>query len=229
MKMNTFLSDLQSALDTLLHEKDSIHVLEAGCGSLSHIKFNNIVHITGIDISRKQLDRNMILDHKILGDLQYFNYKPSSFDLVVCWDVLEHLKYPELALDGFVTSLKNNGIIVLKLPNVFSIKGLLTKYTPLTFHRLVYKHIYRSKRMLKAEFGPFKTFLQYSISPGALKKYAFKSSLKLIYLNSEDISNNNLMIKNKIILMCYKCLKNFLYFLSFKKIGDSDFIIVLQK
>lgn len=227
--MKNFISKLQDKINQALVDIDNLKILEAGCGSLSQIVLNKRAYITGIDISQKQLDRNLKLDCKILGDIQFYKFKQHFFDLIVCWDVLEHLEYPEFALKNFKESLRDNGLIVLKLPNIFSIKGLLTKYTPQTFHILVYKNIYRSKRMLKEESGPFKTFLKYSIAPGALKNYASKSGLKCIYFDTIDISENNLMIKNKIILKIYKTLKTILCFLSFKKLGDSEFVMVLQK
>jgi SAM-dependent methyltransferase len=227
--MDSLRSKLNKYLELYLKNNNVISVLEAGCGSINQIELKQNIYTAGIDISKKQLDRNFHIDHKILGDIQYYEYKPCSFDLIICWDVLEHLKYPELAINGFVKALKENGIVVLKLPNVLSIKGLITKYTPLYLHRLVYRCVYKSNLKFEDERGPFKTFLKFSISPNALKKFALLHDLEIVYLDFDDISKNKKVIKNKIILFAYKISKKLMYYISLKKLDDSDFVIVLQK
>ena len=41
--------------------------------------------------------------------------------------------------------LANNGIMIISIPNVLSLKGLITKITPLSFHRFFYKYFLGSK------------------------------------------------------------------------------------
>lgn len=222
-------SKLQKYLDMVLKNKETIRVLEAGCGSMNQIELKQKKHITGIDISQKQLDRNINLDDKILGDLQYYNYQPEIFDLIVCWDVLEHIPNPLLVLDGFTIAIKKEGLIILKLPNVLSFKGLLTKYLPLYFHTLVYKHIYKSKRIYEVDGGPFKTYLRFSIAPNALSKYFIRHNLKIVYFDFFDFGEDPDLINRSKLLLIYKVLKAFIYYLSFGKLGDNEFIMVLQK
>src|SRR3990172_9863624 len=96
---------LQSIINKLLENKPPIKVLEAGCGSSSYIQFEKNVYIVGIDISEKQLQQNSKINEKILGDIQYYDFKPSTFDVVICWDVLEHLPKPGMALQKFVEAI----------------------------------------------------------------------------------------------------------------------------
>lgn len=103
--MNLHTSKLQEFLDESLKNRQVLQILEAGCGSTSHIHFNNEFFLTGIDISEKQLARNQKLNKKILGDIQTYNFPPKSFDIIVCWYVLEHLIYPLFALTKFSESL----------------------------------------------------------------------------------------------------------------------------
>ena len=134
------LPELQAFLDKEMARMESVRVLEAGCGSASNVRFGARARLVGIDISRMQLERNTILQEKIIGDIQQYDFPPASFDLIVCWDVLEHLPQPELALRRFARAVKTNGLVILKLPNVLSVKGLVTKLLPHTFHVLAYRY-----------------------------------------------------------------------------------------
>ena len=115
--------ELQSVIGRFFSDGRSFEVLEAGCGSSRHIELGDRARIVGIDISEEQLARNDRLDRKILGDVQTHDFAPECFDLIVCWDVLEHLPEPERALRSFARASKAGGVILLALPNVFSLKG----------------------------------------------------------------------------------------------------------
>lgn len=110
-------------------------VLEAGCGSSSNIKFNNC-EIYGLDISQSQLEKNKIIKYKIVGDLNKYSNKEweKKFDLIICWDVLEHLNNPSYAIKNFANWLKNNGEMILAFPIPDTIIGKITKYSPLWVH-----------------------------------------------------------------------------------------------
>ena len=144
---------LQDLVDKQLNGR-AVRLLEAGCGSASHINFGGDVWITGIDISNKQLERHSSLNEKVLGDIQCYEFAPRSFDAIICWDVLEHLPQPKLALRKFAQAIKPGGIVILKLPNVLSLKGLITKFFPHYFHVLAYRYFYGEKNKCgKGRYG----------------------------------------------------------------------------
>jgi 2-polyprenyl-3-methyl-5-hydroxy-6-metoxy-1,4-benzoquinol methylase len=171
---------LQSLVDKLLSDRRNVKILEAGCGSGSYsyisLPKNTINYIVGIDISEEQLQKNPVVNEKILGDIETYQFAPSQFDLIICWWVLEHLPHPEKALNNFLTSLKEGGIIVLAVPNVFSIKGLITKYTPFWFHKWLYRSFFGVKG-----FKHFQAFMKFSISPISLRRFAAKNGLSVEY------------------------------------------------
>ncbi|MEJ2445870.1 MAG: methyltransferase domain-containing protein [Exilibacterium sp.] len=147
------------------------NILEAGCGSLSLVEFSKDSHITGVDISQEQLDKNTILNEKILADIQTYQFKPNTYDMIVCWDVLEHLTNPKAALDNMLPALKPNGIIVVAVPNIDSLKGLITKCSPHGFHVFVYKHILGKRDAGQPGCAPFPTVMEKIISPPTLAHY----------------------------------------------------------
>jgi 2-polyprenyl-3-methyl-5-hydroxy-6-metoxy-1,4-benzoquinol methylase len=205
-----------------------VRLLEAGCGSASKLNFPGQVQLVGIDISEKQLARNTVLHEKIAGDVQSYEFPLDSFDAIICWDVLEHLSQPELALRRFAHAIKPGGLVILKLPNVLSLKGLVTKFLPHTFHVLTYRYIYGKKNAGKNDTAPFKTYLRFRISAGAIRKKGAQLGLQTVYSATEDVADTWLQRK-RVLHFFYVTLKKILLALSLGRIGDSELIIVLKK
>jgi SAM-dependent methyltransferase len=187
--MNQEVVRLQEVIDQAVSGKQSLKVLEAGCGSSTRIRWDGRAKLVGIDISEKQLRRNEAVKERIVGDLQTYRFPPGTFDAIVCWDVLEHLSRPKQALENFRASIRADGIIILAMPNVRSLKGLFTKCTPFSVHVWFYRHLFR--KPLKTgtdDMGPFPTFLRFSISPDAIQKYARRAGLTPLYLAKYESS-----------------------------------------
>ncbi len=172
---------LQETVDSVLLGKPRPRVLEAGCGSLSHVRFPADTQLVGIDISQGQLDRNKGLHERILGDVQTYQLEPESFDGIVCWDVLEHLEAPEKALERFSEGIRAGGVIILSAPNPLSTKGLVTKLTPYVFHLWFYRKIRGWKQAGTAGNPPFPTYLRLSMAPKSIERFAARQGLHVLY------------------------------------------------
>nr|WP_238391732.1 MULTISPECIES: methyltransferase domain-containing protein [unclassified Mycolicibacterium] len=171
---------VQGVVDQLLAGKDRPRVLEAGCGSLSRVKLPKSRMLVGIDIEQRQLDRNTSLDEKILGDLQTMDTPAPGYDLVLCWDVIEHLPSPMNALERMTAALNPGGGLVLAFPHLWSLKGLLTKFTPYFVHALFYRYIVGDKRS-SDEWDQFPTFFRAGIAPARLRAWAAQHDLEVAY------------------------------------------------
>lgn len=156
-------------------------ILEAGCGSNSAFRFPQNVHIIGLDVSERQLQLNEKLAERHLGDVQSYVFPPNCFDMIVCWNVLEHLQEPEKALRNFATWLAPGGIMILALPNVLSTSGLATKFSPHWLHVWWYRNVGRNPDAGKNGRGPFKTFLAWSISMPRLRQFAAEHDLSVLF------------------------------------------------
>jgi SAM-dependent methyltransferase len=225
---------LQSFLDEALRTKPALRILEAGCGSASQLHFpGKQIHMTGIDLSQKQLDRNPALDVKICADIQNYSYQPNSFDLIICYWVLEHLSRPDLALLNFVPALDTGGYIILALPNVLSVKGLVTKYAPFPLHVWVYRFLLRRRIDIQEDMGPFRTYIRYSVRPQGIRKFAKNNGLQVRFLATYDALSSpwyfSKGILARILRECYRGVKIMAKVASFGLLGDSDFYIVMQK
>lgn len=157
--------DICDAANSLLEGKNRIKLLEAGCGSSNFFKFKADVHAVGIDISQEQLERNKVVQEKILGDLQTYPLPKGEFDVVACWTVLEHLSEPNDALLNMFASVKPGGLVILGFPNLLSFKGIVTKFTPYWFHKLFYYFI-------KTLHPPFPTYFRVAIVPNKVTRLA---------------------------------------------------------
>jgi SAM-dependent methyltransferase len=174
-------AEAQARIDTALAERVDIRVLEAGCGSAGHIRFPRGTSVTGIDLSSKQLARNPIVEEKIVGDVQFHPLEAEAFDLVICWDVLEHLDRPDLALVNFARTLKRGGVLVLAFPNGESLKGLAAKLTPFRFHVWLYRHVIGSKNAGTEDVGPFPTYFRAGMRVARVESVAVEHGLRLVY------------------------------------------------
>ena len=97
-------------------------VLDVGCaaGQLGEICEGNIFYgVDGNEEAVKEASKIykevMLLDLNTIPSKELFETK---FDFIVFADVLEHLLYPEKILEHFKTYLKDDGVIIVSLPNV---------------------------------------------------------------------------------------------------------------
>lgn len=157
--------DVCEKANCLLEGKTRIKLLEAGCGSASHIRLNAEVHAVGIDISNEELEKNTSVHEKILGDIQGYPLPQDEFDVVICWMVLEHLPRPKDAMLNLGRAVRPQGLLILGFPNLLSVKGIVTKFTPFWIHEQFYRFMrYKSRH--------FPTFLRTDILPKKVVKFA---------------------------------------------------------
>lgn len=169
---------LSAVIDRASAKGGRLKVLEAGGGSISHLKLPPDIDLTVIDISQEQLDRNAA-KRKILADLHTVEIEAGCYDLVVCWDVIEHLEAPGVVVEKLARSLKPGGLLLLACPNRNGLSGLVTRLTPHAFHVLVLRHIFGVKTAGMPGHAPFHTVHHRDISLSALVDRAQKLGLHI--------------------------------------------------
>jgi SAM-dependent methyltransferase len=176
------LLTVHSILEAKLPAAD-VAIYEAGGGSTSFLPLNVLrrAHVTVVDIDEDQIRNNDYAQKSILGDIQTCRFPANSFDLVICYNVIEHVPDVEAALLGFCQSLKQNGLILIGAPNPRSLSGIVTKYSPHWFHVWFYRHIRGDKNAGLPGCAPFPTHFHPLVSLPNLEAFAKQHGLQTIY------------------------------------------------
>ena len=128
------ITSLRAAQETITNRFKGMRVClyEAGGGSMSYLPENFIAaaDVTVVDIDPTQLKSNAYAKTKILGDIQSHAFPPNCFDVVVCYNVIEHLQAPDRAIRLFCDALKPGGLLFIGAPKPDSLSGFVTRVTP---------------------------------------------------------------------------------------------------
>jgi SAM-dependent methyltransferase len=166
----------------------NLAVYEAGGGSTSFLPLDLLrrAHVTVVDIDADQIRNNDYAQETILGDVQTYRFPPNSFDLVICYNVIEHLPDVEAALSGFCESLRQGGLILIGAPNPKSLSGIVTKHTPHWFHVWFYRHVRGDKMAGQPGHPPFPTFFHPLVTLANLETFARRHGFRVIYRNEYE-------------------------------------------
>ncbi|UQR64652.1 methyltransferase [Bradyrhizobium sp. C-145] len=158
-------------------------IYEAGGGSCSVLppELPSRSHVTVVDIDEDQVRNNTYADEAILGDVQTYRFGRESFDLVICYNVIEHLPDVESALLNFRDALRRGGMILIGAPNPRSLSGVITKYSPHWFHVWFYRNIRGIKDAGLPGEPPFPTFFHPLVTLPRLEAFASANGLEMIY------------------------------------------------
>jgi SAM-dependent methyltransferase len=218
------LASLQVELDRWGAEQTRPRVLDAGCGGQMYLRLGGDAYVVGLDIDPGELERNERIDERIVGDLQTCPLPLEGFDLIVCWDVLEHVSDPRLALENLRRALRPGGLLVVGSPNVLSLKGLVTKATPFWLHRMLYRRI--------STIHPFRTHLRFWMAPDRIRAWASQVALDTQYLAVyESPLQTTLRRKLNLTGTPWSTLKSLARFCSRGRIDleATDFMLVLRR
>lgn len=165
-----------------------LSVYEAGGGSTCFLPSDVLrrAHVTVVDIDQEQLRNNDYAQQTILGDIQTYRFAPGSFDLVTCYNVIEHIPDVEAALTGFFQSLKPGGLVVIAAPNPKSLSGVVTRCTPHWFHIWFYRHVRGRKLAGLPGQPPFPTFFHSLVAPAKLVAFAEQHGMRVIYRREHE-------------------------------------------
>jgi SAM-dependent methyltransferase len=120
----------------LLDIKDGDITLDAGCGNGRHsweVYDKNHSHIVAFDIDIVCIKKNKyMLDslkeqkaiegsyHLLIADVKKLPFKDSSFDKIICSEVLEHIPQDKVAVEELVRVLSKDGAIGISVPHYFA-------------------------------------------------------------------------------------------------------------
>ena len=96
--------------------------IASGVGYGTRILAENVKRIIGVDISKEAIEyakRNYACKNCefLVGDAEKLNFEDKSFDVVVSFETIEHLKNYKKFLEEIRRTLKDNGLFIVSTPN----------------------------------------------------------------------------------------------------------------
>lgn len=207
-------------------------VLDAGGGDRTHVALPPNAELSVIDQSPEQLKKNQIAHHKILGDICTHDLSGLCFDLIVVWDVLEHLDDPEGALANLFKGTSGRSVVIIAGPIVLSAKSIITKFTPHWFHVFAYRHVFGSKTAGQPGYAPFPTYLRLAAQPENLIQFArSKGFERILFAKYPSRLVEEGLKKKRLAYAFYALFSRLISICSLNKIErrNTDFILVLRK
>ena len=101
-------------------KKDAV-ILDCGCGFGSFYNLTENLNTIYLDFSfnllKKFENTHNLKTSKICGDVLNLPFRDNSFDLILCINVLEHIKDYKKALNEIKRVLKDNGTVIIVVVN----------------------------------------------------------------------------------------------------------------
>jgi SAM-dependent methyltransferase len=175
---------------------------------------------------------NTYAHDKLLGDLESFDYGLRRFDLVIVWDVLEHLRRPEAALERLTGVLKPGGRLVVVGPLTNALKAIVTRWTPHAVHVFFYKHFLGVERAGEPGWPPFR--VEHASGAGAAQVISRLAGAGLTIEAAQGFESSHvaaLAAKSRLLLFAYRCVEALLSVASLGRFerGMTDFFVVARR
>lgn len=172
-----------------------VRIYEAGGGSISYLPMEMLrsAEITVVDIDDAQLRNNRYARSKICGDIQTQRFPPGSFDLVVCYNVIEHVERPDEAIDRFLDALAPGGLVFIAAPNPLSFSGLVTRFTPHWFHVWFYRAVLGHREAGRPGHAPFPVVYHPLVAPRRLIEFCTARGFRIVYFREFEASHLGLL------------------------------------
>lgn len=206
---NQKIEDFKKVVDTISkYTKESDYILDLGCGAGNLLKsISGRKNKFGVEISNTSIEK---AKRKNLNCVAYdgkkIPFENNQFNLVVSYNVLEHVDNVNLFLSESLRVLKKGGYLILVCPNFLSITN--------SFHWHTSGLWRKAKNALKLLLGLFNkkhkfekmtTVIRDNFQPDDdacnltnpldIIKWARKNNLKLKYWSSQSVYKNNYPIK----------------------------------
>ncbi len=160
--------------------KPSHVVLNAGCGTRPRAPVKgSCLAVVGVDVEG---GGNPGVDTFVHADLQKLPFKNKSFDMITCYETVEHLVNPEACFNEFSRICRDGAIAIIVTPNVLHYANFLIMITPYAFHEWFAKTFLGASRYYTESFPT-----RYRANtPWKLKQMMEKSGFKTIEVRCID-------------------------------------------
>ena len=155
-------------------------VLDVGCGKRSPLARyrNDLRLLVGTDLELRDLRENMDVEALVLADGSCgLPFLSNTFDLILSKTVIEHLVDPLRFFREMYRVLKPGGSFVWATSNLHSLPIFVSRLTPITVHKWVYRQIYGKN----LNFDQFPTYYRANTKQALHKKLTQTGFLKIVF------------------------------------------------
>jgi SAM-dependent methyltransferase len=174
-------AEAERFVDSILPRDGVLNVLDIKAGK-QRFEIRRPVYVVGVDVVQAERGSRPDADEHRVMDLDQVELEKEQYDVVLCINVLEHARDPLRLLPVLWEALKPEGIFVIELPNVVSLKGVLVRLTPWSVHRWFYSHVLRAA----PEDRPARSVHSFSLRPSSLLSQASSNGWQLAYFRTYE-------------------------------------------
>jgi len=113
--------------------KSIIKIMEIGCGGGDYLSLlkKYISFLSGLEVQTTGVDfscpKREGIDYSISGDISNLKIKENYYDLIICYQLIEHVRNPKEVLKKMINSLSFSGILIIETPFLKSVDASLIK------------------------------------------------------------------------------------------------------
>ncbi len=101
------------------HIAGNMAVLDIGCGCGEFQKFQNATNYTGIEFNNQAVKQAQERGYNVFNEdiAEHAKGNSEKYDVIVCFQVIEHLSSPKSFLIETIKCLKDDGLLIISTPN----------------------------------------------------------------------------------------------------------------
>jgi SAM-dependent methyltransferase len=164
-------------VDSILPRSGILKVFAAEAGQ-ELFAIRSPAYIVDADVVQAERGRRLGSDEYRVVDLERLELEAAEYDVVLFINVLEHVRRPIALFPTVARGLRSDGLFVLMVPNVLSLKGMVTRVTPWRFRQWFYVRILRTPR----QTNPVSSVHSLSLRASSLRKHAASNDLTVEYV-----------------------------------------------
>lgn len=168
-------------VDSILPHDRVLKVLDIKAGE-QRFEIRRPIYVVGVDVLQAERGRRPDADEHRVMDLEQVEIESTEYDVVLCINVLEHARDPLALFPVIREGLKPEGVFVIEVPNVVSLKGFLVRLTPWSIRRWFYAHVLRAAPANR----PASSVHSLSLRPSSLLSQARAGGWKVQYFRTYE-------------------------------------------
>jgi SAM-dependent methyltransferase len=169
------LARAERFVEEFLPREGVLKVLAAEAGTRFGVR--PPTYVVGVETLQTERSPRSDADEQRVVDLERLELERAQYDVVLCCNVLEHVRRPLSVLPVLHGGLRPGGLVVIMVPNVVSVKGIVTRLTPFAIHRWYYRRVAGRH----PDNDPAPSVHSFSLRPASLRRHAEKGGWKIEY------------------------------------------------